>query len=277
MPGIGRPQDLNQRNPFNNVTIRKPPVNAKNQKKLSKGDILNKVAGKDEMIDTGAKFVDGKKHGKLGKDGFLKLLTHQLQNQDPFKPMDQNKFAADLAQFSQLEQMTNMNKNLEATLGDDAMKQKFYAASFIGKKVVTGGATIKVDSLTDRLTLTFKLPDQIDRGMLRIYDQKNQMIQQLDVEAMPKGIHSVSWDGNQMDGTKAGKGMYRFEVLGYDEMSNRVPIETQAVGTVTSVEFDGAEPVLTVDGKKVYLRDVKSFHVAELNGVVQNEMKRHAK
>jgi flagellar basal-body rod modification protein FlgD len=52
--------------------------------------------------------------GELGKDAFLKLLTTQLQNQDPMSPMDDMSFIGQMAQFSSLEQTTNMAKSLES-------------------------------------------------------------------------------------------------------------------------------------------------------------------
>jgi flagellar basal-body rod modification protein FlgD len=48
----------------------------------------------------------------LGKDDFLKLLTTQLQNQDPLNPMDDKDFISQMAQFSTLEQITNMSEGL---------------------------------------------------------------------------------------------------------------------------------------------------------------------
>ena len=49
----------------------------------------------------------------MGKDEFLKLLTVQLKNQDPMNPMEQGKMAAELAQFSQLEQLSNLNTSFD--------------------------------------------------------------------------------------------------------------------------------------------------------------------
>lgn len=57
--------------------------------------------------------TETKKNDELGKDAFLQLLVTQLQNQDPLNPQDNSSYIAELAQFSSLEQMTNVVKNLE--------------------------------------------------------------------------------------------------------------------------------------------------------------------
>ena len=56
---------------------------------------------------------EAKKNDDLGKDAFLLLLVTQLQNQDPLAPQDNGEYIAQLAQFSSLEQMTNVANNLE--------------------------------------------------------------------------------------------------------------------------------------------------------------------
>ena len=60
-----------------------------------------------------SKTKETKKNDDLGKDAFLQLLVTQLKNQDPLDPQDNSSYIAELAQFSSLEQMTNVVKNLE--------------------------------------------------------------------------------------------------------------------------------------------------------------------
>jgi flagellar basal-body rod modification protein FlgD len=76
----------------------------------------------------------------LGKDAFLRLLTTQLKNQDPLKPMEDSAFIAEMAQFSSLEQMQNLNKLMEAQTQFASLSQ---ASTMIGKHVtlVTPGET----------------------------------------------------------------------------------------------------------------------------------------
>ena len=58
--------------------------------------------------------TETKKNDDLGKDAFLQLLVAQLRHQDPLEPQDNSSYIAELAQFSSLEQMTNVVKNLES-------------------------------------------------------------------------------------------------------------------------------------------------------------------
>jgi len=69
---------------------------------------------------------------ELGKDAFLKLLIAQLANQDPMNPMDDREFIAQMAQFSALEQMTNMTKGLESL----ASLQQYSALNYVGMDIM---------------------------------------------------------------------------------------------------------------------------------------------
>jgi len=71
----------------------------------------------------------------LGKDDFLKLLTEQLKNQDPMKPMDDMSFVTQMSSFSSLEQMTNMNKSLTDFLAKTSSSSNTDAVSYLGKTV----------------------------------------------------------------------------------------------------------------------------------------------
>lgn len=67
----------------------------------------------------------------LGKDAFLRLLVAELSNQDPLNPMEDREFISQMATFSSLEQMQNMNN----TLTSMSEANKFNAVQYIGKAV----------------------------------------------------------------------------------------------------------------------------------------------
>ncbi|GHV40692.1 flagellar hook capping protein [Synergistales bacterium] len=89
---------------------------------------VNGISGiSSDQLNSASKAVSN----ELGKDAFLKLLIAELSNQDPMDPMSDREFIAQMAQFSSLEQMTNMAKAFE---GMSSM-QEYSAVSYIGKVV----------------------------------------------------------------------------------------------------------------------------------------------
>lgn len=259
MPEIGRPVTPQEMR-YRQVTMGPKSLAGGNKtEKQIKEDIINKATGykpKNELFKEGP-------HNQMGKDEFLKLLTFQLQNQDPMNPMDQSKMTGELAQFSQLEQLSNLNKKFDDVNKTKGIEDKFYAASFVGKKVVTTGSTINLKNSGDPGDVLFKLDGDASKVMVRILDEKNNVMGEIWRDGMSQGSHQVTWDGVALDGSPAVKGTYRAQVKAWDQMGNEVTAKTEATGLVQSVTFDAGEPVLTVNGQKVYLRDVQSFHTAD--------------
>src|SRR3954447_14153870 len=111
--------------------------------------------------------ADNKAASNLGKDDFLKLFVAQLQHQDPMNPTDNNEFMGQMAQYSALEQMTNVAKNSEAISANTGMSQ---ALGLLGKTVtyIDGngvsqtGAVDKVVTANGAAKLTIGGVDGID-------------------------------------------------------------------------------------------------------------------
>ncbi|MGY3713916.1 flagellar hook assembly protein FlgD [Sutcliffiella cohnii] len=76
-----------------------------------------------------------KQNDIMGKDDFLRLLIAQLQNQDPLNPMEDREFIAQMANFSTLEQMTNLNKSMESFVENQHMQNILSLQHYIGKEV----------------------------------------------------------------------------------------------------------------------------------------------
>jgi flagellar basal-body rod modification protein FlgD len=261
MPEIGRPVTP-QESQYRQVTMDGQNSLAKAKPKTEaqlRKEIIEKATGYKEKNTL---FKEGP-HNQMGKDEFLKLLTTQLQHQDPMNPMDGTKMTGELAQFSQLEQLANLNKKFDDQGKTRGMEDKFYAASFVGKKVVTTGSTINLKNSGDSGDVLFKIDKDASKVMIRLLDEKNNIVSEIWREGMSAGAHHVSWDGVQLDGSPAVKGTYRAQVKAWDNLGNDVGTRTEATGVVQAVTFDDGEPVLQVNGQKVYLRDVKSFHTAD--------------
>src|SRR5690606_38694365 len=72
----------------------------------------------------------------LGKDSFLRLLLVQMENQNPLDPQDNTQFVAQLAQFSSLESMSNLNSTVEAFMGSYQSSQALQASSLVDRSVI---------------------------------------------------------------------------------------------------------------------------------------------
>ncbi len=81
--------------------------------------------------------ISTKKRGELGKEAFLHLLITQLKNQDPLNPLKDSEFVAQLATFSSLEQLGNLNKGMDKMASQTMQQNLLTSASMIGREVVT--------------------------------------------------------------------------------------------------------------------------------------------
>jgi len=266
MPLIGRPSSVSK-NSYSDIAIKKQDVLDGQAVDPKLGDQLNKMSG----VKPEQRFVDRKVHDSLGPDGFMKLLAHQLKNQDPMKPMDQKDFSANLAQFSQLEQLTAMNKKFDGLTANNSNEKRFQGASFLGKKVVTSGTTIDYGGDGKDIELPFYLDHAAKNAIVHIYDNKNQMIGKIDKVDLGKGQQTISWDGIGLDGQIAPKETYHFDVVAFDEQNQKFFGATRAEGTVTGVRFENGETILDVSGgRKVFLKDVESFALADKDQAAKN-------
>ena len=191
----------------------------------------------------------------LGKDDFLNLLVAQLRNQDPLKPMESTEFTAQLAQFSSLEQLYNVNDNLGTLEGSQAAMHNNQAVSMIGKTAWARGSIIQ-KSDNAPVDLHFGLGQEASETMIYIYDAQGTYVKTISAGSMQAGSHLVPWDGTNDDGTAVPDGNYQFEVLAGGAEGNTVPSETFVVGAVTGVTFDQGTAHLQVNDLSVPLSSV---------------------
>ncbi|MCD6153923.1 MAG: hypothetical protein J7J07_08460 [Syntrophobacterales bacterium] len=189
----------------------------------------------------------------IGKDDFLKMMIAQLKHQDPLNPLDGTDFTAQLAQFSSLEQLSNMNDQLK-TLGlYQASLNNSQAANLIGKEITAIGNVIKVDGTS--ADLTYNLTEGAEKVVVSIYDEGGNLVDTLDLGSQKEGESSVTWN---CSGIAAGN--YTFEVSATDANGDVVPAYTMITGKVMGVSFDEGSPVLSVNGQDIPLGDVISVN-----------------
>ena len=196
---------------------------------------------------------------EMGKAEFLSLLVAQLQNQDPLSPMDSQDFAAQLAQFSSLEQLSDINASLKSSSDMDMMLtssiNNTMAAGFIGKEVSSYGDNLAL--ITDgSAPVNFILQDYSDEVNVKIYDAAGNLVRTMQAHGLEGGNQSLSWDGKNDAGSAVPGGNYRFEIEAKDSNGNSVGSVSVSKGIVSSVRYANGTAVLIVNGKEVSLADV---------------------
>ena len=229
---------------------------AKGHEKIA-NDYLEKIR---EKIGHGFsdKATTKKAKKELGKNDFIKLMSVQLQYQDPISPLKNEEMAAQLAQFSGLEQLTNLNSSMDKMIESNTARDNLMASSLIGKNVVTDTSGFKLDD--DRnVTIEFQLAEKIAKGTLSIVNSSGEIVREVSLDPMQKGKATMSWNGQNAAGAEVKLGDYRFRVTAYDEHGKKVEATTQTNGLISGIEFDKGVPVLLVGSHRVQLSDVKKI------------------
>ena len=191
----------------------------------------------------------------LGKDDFLQILVAQLQAQDPLAPMEGQEFASQLAQFSSLEQLTNVNGNLEASQAFDVAMSNNSAIALIGKNVDAPGDTIDLKA-GEVESLSFSLDGDATDVSIDIFDSTGAKVSSIDLGAQSKGLREYVWSGTDSSGALLPAGNYTFNVTASDSVGNFVPTETFAAGLVTDVIFEGGQAYAIVNGQKLAVNEI---------------------
>jgi flagellar basal-body rod modification protein FlgD len=190
----------------------------------------------------------------LGKDDFLKLLTAQLAHQDPLNPMDNTAFVAQLAQFSSLEQMQNVNTNLSTSILLSQSVNNSLATTLIGREVQASGNTI-TQTAGGNSSLGFNL-DSDASVQINVVDSSGKTVATLKPGDMKAGQETVNWDGKEDDGSTAPSGDYTFNVTAADAKGNPVGAETMITGKVTGVKFENGQTYIMVGSRQLSMSDI---------------------
>ena len=145
----------------------------------------------------------------MGKEDFLTLLVAQLQNQDPLNPDDPTEFTAQLAQFSSLEQLYNLNESMAGLTTAQANSEKLSALSLIGKEVSYNGSSFTFEG--DPIAVGYQL-DGIASGVtLSLQNADGKTVKTLEAAdtELKSGNHFITWDGTDMDGKTVADGTYK--------------------------------------------------------------------
>lgn len=185
-------------------------------------------------------------------DTFLKLLTTQMQNQDPLQPMDSTQFVAQLASFSAVEQQIRTNDQLGSILGAVSTGNASIA-EWIGRKVQ---APVSANFSGDPIDVGVTASSGADKNTLLVTNDFGNVVLKKDVDAKSG---TVTWDGTDSNGTTVADGRYSFSLESYADDKLLGTSEGRVFTNVEEVRIVDGSPVLVVgDGSQVALDDVSA-------------------
>lgn len=199
-------------------------------------------------------------------ENFLKLLTVQLQNQDPTNPTDTNELTQQIAMLSQVEQQISTNRNLERLIGLYGATQYNSLVTYIGKQIEAPGNTAALQD--GRATIAYYVEDTPQSFTATIKDSTGQTVYTAigtrnadggftwkdangnDIENPPfsapkSGRNEFAWDGRNSNGQDMENGLYTVELTAKSGGSD-LALQTYITGVVTSVDSAGGVVYLSI-------------------------------
>jgi len=194
------------------------------------------------LIKNVSRYEDVKDQAKrtneeMGKQDFLTLFTAQLQNQNPLEPVKNEAFVAQLAQFSQLEALTNMQTSLDSFVTSMSGERMLGSAALIGKKVAVTDTPTQLTS-GGAIDGSIDLPMGASGVQLNVHDSQGRLVQELVAGPQMPGTMPVQWDGKDAAENPVPSGLYRLSATAVVNGQNvKVPVST--LSTVRAISTIG--------------------------------------
>ena len=200
-------------------------------------------------------------NNELGQKDFLDLMIAQVRNQDPFDPMDNGEFIAQLAQFSMSEGIEQMQKSLDAMTQSTVASQALSASSLLGREVLAASdiAPVRAGSPVGGAVLNDAGSESI---VVNIFDAVGALVARIDVPPSSSGASEFTWDGRDMSGAPVADGDYRITataIVDGESVAVATALKRQVSSVVVGAEL--ADVKLNLDnGDQVALSSVQQFY-----------------
>lgn len=212
---------------------------------------ITQAGKKDKQVAEEA----GAKKEKLGQADFLTMMTEQLKNQDPLNPMENGAFLAQLAQFSTVQGLGDLNKKADQFLGSMDSDQAMRGAALIGHKVAVPGSTLSLAAEgggSGAIQVNAKGPINVV-----VQDANGVPVRSLSLADGAPGSRPFEWDGKDNAGNRLPAGDYKFAATQAGADGKPVALDTYTDATVESVSLGKQGATLNLSGAQtVQLKDV---------------------
>jgi flagellar basal-body rod modification protein FlgD len=185
-------------------------------------------------------------------DEFLKMLTTQLQNQDPLSPLDPNQFTQELVQFSSVEQQIQTNTSLNTLISLQQNAQVTSALGFLGHSVVVNGSVAQLANGQASWSYTVSKPAT---ATINVMNSSGGVVYST-TQAVQPGQQTFTWNGQSTNGNLMTSGSYTISITAADANGQPVAVATQTQGLVSGVDVSKNPPALLVNGQSYPLSQI---------------------
>gem|GEM_PF-163269 len=186
---------------------------------------------------------------ELTQEDFFSLLSQQLSMQDPFKPVDNDKMISQMASFSTVDGIKNLNDEIINLNSVMTSSQALQASGLVGQKVLIPSDTGHISAEDPSINGIISTPEAIDTITVRIEDDKGQLVKSYTIDGSAGGNVDVSWDGLGTNGEPVASGNYSIKASGrVDGTSEELPVSTYAHVTSVSLGTASTGAILNLRG-----------------------------
>ena len=186
---------------------------------------------------------------------FLKMLTVQLQNQDPMNPMDNAAMTSQLAALNQVDGINKLNTSVNALVAQMQSANFMNLSSSVGKTALAQGTQIYFAGQSVGMAAKLDAPAASLKAVIR--DSNSQIVNQFDFGPTPSGTTDFIWDGGDDAGKQVVAGVYTLELTATDDQGKTTSPAAYVAAMVTSIgQEDSDMKVGLSDGRNILTTDI---------------------
>jgi flagellar basal-body rod modification protein FlgD len=188
-------------------------------------------------------------------------MVTKLQYQDPLNPMEDEDFIAQLAQFSSLEQMSNIADGIETSNEWDFLQMQslnnVLASNLIGREVEADFSGVYLDE-SNQPKISYTLPQDAKEIKFEVRDSSGVLVANFGAEDLAVGAHTITWDGKDNLGNRADTGYYTIKATAANAAGTSITPTLGVTGVVSTVTYRDGSAYVMIDGTEIALGDIRS-------------------
>jgi len=197
--------------------------------------------------------------GGMGKDDFLQLMITQLKYQDPLNPMDGTEYASQLAQFTSLEQLTNLNDSVKQSIDANYVLTQSInntlTANLIGKEVKIGSQNL-FNTGDNTVNIGYDLPADAKSVNITIRDQYGNIVRTIEENNISAGSAKLEFDFTDNNGEKLINGVYSMEISAVGFSDQSLSVTPFITGMIDGVRFSENGTSMIVGSVEYSISDI---------------------